>query len=129
MAIWNKTLEVTQNQDDPFVLGFATADPSGTLSLAVPYAFGGTYVEFTARYSSDPNSTLLVTQNSAGGAITFGTAVISGATVATLNFVIPHATSVNFPVGSFYYDILWVSGTTNTYLAAGPFVVAPSVSR
>lgn len=129
MSTWNRPIEVTQNEDDSFSFGFASADPSGTLALAVPYSFGGTIVGFTANYTSDPTSTQLVQLTSTSGAITFSTAVISGANVGTINFVIPHATSVNFPVGTFYYDILWKVGSVNTYLMNGSFVVAPSVSR
>lgn len=129
MAIWARSFEVTQNEDSPFVLGFASADPSGQLSLAVPYNFAATSVEFTARETSDPASTLLVQLTSGSGAITFGTAVIGGATVGTVNFTIPHATTVLFPVGTFFCDLLWINGSVNTYLASGPFIVAPSVSR
>ena len=129
MGTWSRSFEVTQNSDDTFVLGFASADPSGQLSLATPYNFAGTEVVFTARYTSDPTSTLLVQLKASLGTIVFGTSTVQGAPVATLTFTVPHATSVNFPVGTFYCDLLWEVAGAYSYLAAGPFVVAPSVSR
>ena len=129
MSVWNRSFEVTQNSDDTFVLGFATADPSGQLSLATPYNSAGTDVIFTARYTSDPTSVLLIQLKASLGTIAFGTATVQGAPVATLTFTVPHATSANFPIGSFYCDILWEVAGVYSYLASGPFVVAPSVSR
>lgn len=132
MALWNRNITVTQNEDDPFVFGFGTADPSGQLSLTTPFSFVGGSFEFTASYTSDPTSTQLIQLTgtySGGGSIVCGTATINTAQVATLTFTIPHATSVNFPVGTWYYDLLWKNGSVNTYLMAGSFVVEPSVSR
>ena len=154
MAIWVLPLEVTQNEDSPFILGFANADPSGQLSLAVPYVFAATTVEVTATYTSsvpyntsNPTvnaGTLLFSLSSASssvyvnggsissnpwGALTFGTATIQGAPVATINFTVPKSVTVNFLVGTYYFDILWKNGSTNKYLANGPFSVQPSVSR
>jgi len=129
VAIWNRPFEVFQNEDTPFVLGFASADPSGLLSLAVPYSFTGTTVKFTARYTSSPTSTLLVQLTSGGGGITFGSATIGGASVGTVNFTIPNAVTVTMPVGQFYCDLLWINGSQQTYLAQGPFIVNATAGR
>lgn len=132
MALWNRSIGVTQNSDDSFIFGFGTADPSGQLSLTTPYSFVGGTFEFTASLTSDPTSTQLIQLTgtyAGGGSIVCGTATINTAPVATLSFTVPHATSVNFPVGTFYYDLLWKNGSVNTYLMAGSFVVSPSISR
>jgi hypothetical protein len=129
VAVWSRAIEVEQDADVPLVFGFASADPSGQLSLAVPYSFAATTDEFTASYTSDVTSPQLIQLTSTSGAITFGTATIGGASVGTISFTIPHASSVNFPQGTFYYDIIWKVGSINTYLMSGPFVVVPTVSR
>ena len=130
MAIWSRPIEVTQNADDIISLGFASNAAYTNPQLATPFAFAGTYVEFTARYTSDPSSTLIFTCNSTSGAIVFGTGTDStGVTYGTITFTSPHAQSVNYPVGQYWCDTLWVVSGSNSYLQQGPFIVSPSVSR
>ena len=128
MALAEDTITVVQNADATFSFGFASGLFSANPQLATPFSFPGTYVEFTARYTSDPSSDLIYTCNSASGAIAFSTAVDDGVTYGVVTFTIPHSSTVNFPVGQFFCDMLWQS-PQNSYLLSGPFLVSPSVSR
>lgn len=128
MALAEDTITVVQNEDAVISFGYASGSFDANPQLATPFAFVGTYVEFTARYTSDPNSTLIYACNSASGAIAFSTAVCDGVTYGVLTFTIPHSSTVNFPVGQFFCDMLWQS-PQYVYLLTGPFLVSPSVSR
>jgi hypothetical protein len=128
-VLWSRSFEVVQNADAPFSLGFASPSSTGQLSLATPYVFTATTVKFCARESSNPSSPLLVELTSTSGAITFSTATVAGVSSGFVNFNIPNATTVNLPVGVWYADLLWENGSTNTYLAAGPFIVLGTAGR
>jgi hypothetical protein len=132
LAIWNRTFEICQNQTEFFTLGFASADPSGQLSLAVPYNFNSGSFEFTACFNNNPASGTLftpLTGTYSSGSFTFGTQVVSGATVATISWTLPFTTTVLCQPGTYYCDLLWKNGSSYVYLAAGPLIVSPSVSR
>lgn len=64
MAIWERSLKVTVNEDFFIGLGYATPNPTGQLSLATPYSFSGATAYFQANYTSDPTSPSIVTLSS-----------------------------------------------------------------
>lgn len=128
MAIWNRIFEIVQNQDEPFSLGFATPSSTGQLSLATPFVFAGTTVKFEVHETSSPSSTLLLSYSSPSQ-ITFGTTTVQGSPTATVSWTIVHTDTASFSPGTYWADLLWINGSTNTYLASGPFVVAATAGR
>ena len=128
MSLWSRSFEVIQNEDTFFSLGYATLNPEN-IQLSVPIDFTGASAEFTARYTTDPSSTLLIQLTSGTGQITFGSATVDGINVNTINFLIPHAASEAWAVGQYYCDLLVTQSGYNLYYASGPFLVGPSVSR
>ena len=135
MAIWNRSLEVTQDQDYTFTLGYAMADPSGQLSLSIPYNFTGCTAALSVYSTSDVTSTnyftLTGTYGTTGTApcINFGVGFVGVVNVGNIIILLDHATTASLPSGELYYDLLVRNGNQNTYYAAGPFIVTPSVTR
>ena len=129
MAVWSGTIEVVQNEDATVSFGFASGADDANPQLATPLVFPGTYLQFSANQTSDPTSLLLYTCNSGTGAIAFSTAIVNGTTYGVYSFTIPHSVTVNFPVGEFFYGLLWVQSAMNSLLQSGPFLVSPSNPR
>ena len=129
-AIWERSITVTQNADAPFSWGYTNNTASeGAVPDWVPYNFTATTVKFTMKEANSPSSPTLVQLTSTSGAVTFSTATIKGIPFATVNWSIPNATTVNFPVGTWWFDLLWISGSGQIYLAEGAAIVQGTGGR
>lgn len=129
MALRERTFTVTQNEDKPFVLGYATRVAGQPLTSSVPVSFIGASATFTVYETADPTSTQLLSLTSGAAQITFGTATVKGISFGTILWTITHLQNLNMPVGQWFCDLLIQNGGVNTYYASGAFNVKPSVSR
>jgi hypothetical protein len=130
--IWSRSMTLTQNVDCSFSWGFSNLAPTvppSPYTAAVPYSFGGTTVKWTLKEANIPASPTLAQLTSTSGAITFGTATVKGAPVATVNWTVPNATTVGLPVGDWWFDLLWIIDSQQLYLAAGLAVVQGTGGR
>jgi hypothetical protein len=129
MALWSINIEATQNQDETFVFGFATADPSGNPQLAVPFNFTGCTAKMQVREGALSTSTEILSLTTGGG-ITFGTATVYGVSQGAITIVIPNAQTVDLPAGTWFYDLfVYTSTGQQTCYLQGSFTVNPSRTR
>ena len=131
-AIWERSITITQNADAPFSWGYSSFTktvPPSAITASVPYSFGGTTVKFSINETNSPSSPQLLQLTSTSGAITFSTATVNGISVATVNWNIPNATTENLPVGTWWFDLLWINGSKNIYLAEGDCVIQGTAGR
>lgn len=145
MAVWSRSFALEQNADVPFLLGFATPDPSGNPQLATPYNFTGYTARFAAMQSADPTSPQFFMLTSASnaivsplvgapttnawGAMAFGSATNSSISFSTIGWTVPYALTALLPVGEWYADLLIVSGNSLIYMAKGPLIVDATGGR
>jgi hypothetical protein len=129
MALWSRNIEITQNEDESFTFGFATADPSGNPQLAVPFNFTGCTAKMQVRENSAATSEELLALSTSSG-IAFSTATVSGVSVATIVVTITNAQTVELPAGTWFYDLFVYTNTgQQTCYLQGAFIVNSSVTR
>jgi hypothetical protein len=129
-ATWERSIVITQNADVPFSWGYTTnTAAAGLPAVWVPYSFVGTTTKFTLKETNSPSSPTLLQLTSTSGAITYTIATVKGVTAAFLNWSIPNATTVTLPVGTWWFDLLWLNGSQQSYLAEGPGIVQGTGGR
>jgi hypothetical protein len=129
-ALWIKPLKVLQNEDYSMILGFATQDPSGNLSLATPVNFTGMTAKLQVYEAPTTSSTNILTLTTGGGGLTLGgPTTYLGVSFGTITIAITNAVTSGLPVGEWFYDCFVYGGSINTPYLQGPFSVGWSVTR
>ena len=121
--LWERDIEIAQNEDYFQFWAYA----NGTLASNTPFDFTGSTALFIISETSSQNSAQLLALTTNGGSgVAFGTRVVSGVTLASIEVTIPNAQTVALPAGEWFYAIIVITGGKQTFYAAGSCVVTPT---
>jgi hypothetical protein len=130
VSLFTGEILVVQNEDYSHTWGFATADPSGILALAVPISFAGSTAKLQVREGPAATSTELLALSTASGIVLAGPTTISGVSCGTITIAIANAVTAALLAGAWFYDLFVITASgQQTCFMQGSFMVVPTVTR
>jgi hypothetical protein len=129
MALWSRSLEVVQNEDYSKVLGWASQDPSGNITLAQPISFSGCTAKMQVREGPSSTATQILAL-ATGSGITLGSGTLLGISCGLITIALTNTQTDALPIGSWFYDLfIYSSAGKQVCYLQGSFIVQWSVTR
>jgi hypothetical protein len=135
-AEWVVELSCNQNEDTTFVTVWAdyTVGPLTQLSQAVPRNFTGAVGYLQISTSAKGTALLTLTSLTTPKGITFGGPIsvpdgVNTISMGTITITLTNEQTLALPTGQYYYDLLVVQNSDNTYYMSGNFNVLPTQAR